>query len=201
MDHPEDHEAWAWASYNASGVVVPVFSANIHEIRSYNRLAHLARGDVVVILQDDDFLPTGNKCKWIGDLISIFDRWPDTGLIGLRGYQLCFDGTDGITEGAFFQDPVTGLKAHWVQRVDMAPMAARRVAYLGIGGMDETLSDPGYCGIISDWELSHRMWTGGWAVMHTGNGLRMTHDGHQSGTRQIPLEPISAGNIRWGWHA
>ena len=80
MDHPEDHEAWAWASYNASGVVVPVFSANIHEIRSYNRLAHLARKDVLVLLGDDDFFPTENKCQRIGDLILLFDRWPETGL-------------------------------------------------------------------------------------------------------------------------
>ena len=32
VDHPEDHKAWAWASYNTSGLVVPVFSNNLHEV-------------------------------------------------------------------------------------------------------------------------------------------------------------------------
>ena len=40
VDHPEDHEAWAWASYKTSGLVVPVFSNNLHEVRPG------ARGDV-----------------------------------------------------------------------------------------------------------------------------------------------------------
>lgn len=38
-------------AHNTSGWVVPVFSANVHEIRAYNRLAALARGKVVVVLQ------------------------------------------------------------------------------------------------------------------------------------------------------
>ncbi len=51
VDHPSDHEAWANASYATGGVVVPVFSNNIHEIRAYNLMARVARGDIVVLLQ------------------------------------------------------------------------------------------------------------------------------------------------------
>jgi hypothetical protein len=43
VDHPQDHEAWAKASYSTKGLVIPVFSNNIHEVRSYNRLG--ARND------------------------------------------------------------------------------------------------------------------------------------------------------------
>jgi hypothetical protein len=50
VDHPRDNEPWAWASYNTSGLVVPVFSNNVHEVRSYNRLAHIARGDYLVLM-------------------------------------------------------------------------------------------------------------------------------------------------------
>ena len=38
-------------SSNTSGWVVPVFSANLHEIRAYNRLAGMARGAVLLLLQ------------------------------------------------------------------------------------------------------------------------------------------------------
>lgn len=51
VDHPSDHEVWANASYDTGGVVVPVFSNNIHEIRAYNLMARVARGDIVVLLQ------------------------------------------------------------------------------------------------------------------------------------------------------
>ena len=50
MDHPQDNGPWALASYNTSGLVVPVFSNNVHEVRSYNRLAHNARGDVLILV-------------------------------------------------------------------------------------------------------------------------------------------------------
>ena len=50
VDHPSDREAWALASYNTSGLVVPVFSFNVHEVRSYNRLAHMARGDILILV-------------------------------------------------------------------------------------------------------------------------------------------------------
>ena len=50
VDHPRDNEPWAWASYNTSGLVVPVFSNNVHEVRSYNRLAHMARGDILILV-------------------------------------------------------------------------------------------------------------------------------------------------------
>ena len=50
VDNPQDVELWVQASYNTSGLVVPVFSYNVHEVRSYNRLAHMARGDILILV-------------------------------------------------------------------------------------------------------------------------------------------------------
>ena len=47
-------------AHNTSGFVIPVFSANVHEIRAYNRLASLAKGRVVVVLQ------VGLRSSWDG---------------------------------------------------------------------------------------------------------------------------------------
>ena len=99
VDHPQDNEPWAWASYKTKGIVVPVFSNNVHEVshlkvenqpddsplmlfsptvshyrhhmptnhpspstphkqvRSYNRLAPMARGDYLIMAADDDHPP------------------------------------------------------------------------------------------------------------------------------------------------
>ena len=141
MDHPRDNEPWAWASYNTSGLVVPVFSNNVHEVRwnsmrcgcfilfgsscccfcikswtfwealvlanhspqpiptlhseicpssphfqvrSYNRLAPMARGDYLILAADDDMPPT--DCEWLQRVVRIFDKYPQAGILGIRNY-------------------------------------------------------------------------------------------------------------------
>ncbi len=58
----------------------------------------------------------------------------------------------------WFKDPVLDLVLHFVLKVDMAPMAIRKSAYINIGGMDETVTEPGECGIITDWDLCLSEW-------------------------------------------
>ena len=48
-DSREEREAWFEVLNHPTDTVV--FSPNLHEIRGYNRLAGLAKGDVVVLLQ------------------------------------------------------------------------------------------------------------------------------------------------------
>lgn len=40
-----------------------------------------------------------------------------------------------------------------VQLVDFGPLAVRRTAWEAAGGLDETLSDKGNCGIFGEWHL------------------------------------------------
>ncbi len=47
---------------------------------------------------------------------------------------------------------------------DYAPFSFRKAAYLDIGGIDEGMGEPGQCGILSDWEISSRMWLAGWQL-------------------------------------
>ena len=196
VDHPQDHEAWAKASYSSKGLVIPVFSNNIHEVRSYNRLASLARGEVLVMMADDDKPPS--DCSWMSKLVSIFDKWPATGVVGIRNYNTCHDHSflyqrpqpnfiesDAGNRGLWFKDPKLpgDIPLMFVEKVDMAPLAVRRSAYLHIGGMDETMTEPGECGILTDWDLSLRMWVAGWHVMSTQQVV-MTHDGQPGGTHK-----------------
>lgn len=68
------------------------------------------------------------------------------------------------------------LLSHALQLVDYAPMAIRRSALQNVGWLDETLADPGECGIWSDWEISTRLWLAGWQVRsHVGASRTQPH--------------------------
>ena len=82
-DSAEEREAWF---KNLDPLVdTIVFSPNLHEVRGYNRLAGLAKGDVIVLLQDDDLLP--EHCDWLPAAVAAFRYLPDLALLGYQvGY-------------------------------------------------------------------------------------------------------------------
>ena len=57
-----------------------VLSADVHEIRAYNRLARLARGAMLVFLQGDYCVPPSGD--WLRDALEIFEALPRLGLLG-----------------------------------------------------------------------------------------------------------------------
>jgi hypothetical protein len=65
-----------------------------------------------------------------------------------------------------FRDVSLGLRMQFATFVDFAPLSVRKVALEDVGGLEEGFSEPGVCGIYTDWELSSRLWTGGWWVSY-----------------------------------
>ena len=83
-DSGKDHGRWAELLRQPNDFVVS--SPNIHEIRAYNRLARLARGDFLLLLQGDHCLPA--KGDWLRQGLAIFRRLPTLGLLGgLMGFD------------------------------------------------------------------------------------------------------------------
>jgi hypothetical protein len=83
-----------------------------------------------------------------------------------------------------FKEPGTGIDFQFAGAMDYAPMTVRKSAFLDIGGIDEGAGEPGQCGIISDWDMSGRMWLAGWQMGYTW--IAMQGDGVTGG---------------WGWLA
>ncbi len=77
-------------------------------------------------------------------------------------------------------DPALNISFQFAGALDFAPMTVRRSAYLEIGGIDEGMGEPGQCGIMSDWEMSSRMWLAGWQMGYMWIGMRA--DGEQGGS-------------------
>ena len=184
VDNPSEVQVWAEIARNSSGYVVPVFSNNVHEARGYNRLASMARGIYLVILQDDELLVT--PCTWIERMISMFESRPLVGVIGFKNFNMAF-GEGNNNYGAHFIDPRTKIPSLFTQNADYSPFAMRKAAWSSVGHIDETSSEAGECGIWSDWELCTRMWAAGWQVMAMPDQAIRTPDdsGHQSGTHKV----------------
>ncbi|EFJ45647.1 hypothetical protein VOLCADRAFT_118312 [Volvox carteri f. nagariensis] len=177
VDNP--HEAAAWAGQ--AGFVIPVFSANLHEARGYNRAARLARGKYLIVWQDDQIPPTNGT--WITQMIRIFETYPRLGILGMNAYRLCRQKERGNRWGpaGWDIDPRVGVPWTYAHFVDFAPMAVSARAFWELGGLDEGLSRRGDCGIVGDWELCARAWLSGWLVGHfswegrAGDGAGSTH--------------------------
>jgi hypothetical protein len=180
VDEPSSASDWAGLAANSSGLVVPVFSNNVHEIRAYNRLVSLARGRYVITHQDDELMPS--SCAWLKDVVTWMDNHPHTGAMGLKGF--IFADLDCCDNGGMaFKDDTTEFKVQFVSNVDFSPMMIRKRAWDDVGGLDEGLSEKGECGIISDYELSLRLWARGWLVaFHRLDNRDRDSSGAASGT-------------------
>ncbi|GLI62803.1 hypothetical protein VaNZ11_005552 [Volvox africanus] len=162
VDNPEEAGAWA----NEAGFVVPVFSANLHESRGYNRAARLARGKYLVVWQDDQIPPrTG---IWLLQMVRLFETYPRLGILGMNTYRICRQKeiTNRWGQPGWDPDPRTGITWSFVHFADFAPMAIVASIFWELGGLEEGFSRPGDCGITGDWELCARAWVAGWQVGH-----------------------------------
>lgn len=180
VDSFSEGQEWAQLVNETQGWVVPVFSANVHEARAYNRAARIARGKYLCFLQDDD-IPSADP-RWITDKLKVLDKYVKIGVIGCKSFRWCVPHE---RQNHFGEEPYADsfltVNFAFVHAVDFAPMFLRRSAFMSVGGLDETLSDPGHCGIWGDWDLSMRMWTAGWQVAYMpARGFQ--GDGHTAGT-------------------
>ena len=74
-----------WESVLRSGVDKLVVSDNIHELRAYNKLAGIAKGNFFIMLQDDR-LPSlkDPMCKWMADIHGAFEAHPEIACVGIN---------------------------------------------------------------------------------------------------------------------
>lgn len=47
----QEGQRWADLSWSTHGLIIPVMSHNVHELRGYNRLAGMARGKYMILVQ------------------------------------------------------------------------------------------------------------------------------------------------------
>jgi len=195
-DSGRDHSRWLEVLRGPNDFVVS--SPNIHEIRAYNRLARLARGDYLLLLQGDHCLP--RNADWLRQGLALFRRLPRLGLLGgLMGFNEV--PTRRIAENVSWGAPpcrpipmrlptdaeeVGGVPFMFVAGVNIGPLLVRREAYLRVRGFDEAFSCAGEPGIQLDTEVSLQMWRHGYQVGLWYSGITNGVGGRK--TRKNPVQ-------------
>ena len=167
-----------------------VSSPNLHEVRAYNRLAQMARGELLVYIQGDCCLPT--TPLWMLDGARLFRALPRLAMLSARvgfgevlSWQMTSAYRNARTWGAAPYRPLehslrvgatgTGdvpaeldaddIPFDFAAGVDNGPLLYRREALLRIGGFDESYScAAGHLSGHYDFEASLRFWVHGWQV-------------------------------------
>ncbi|KXZ52872.1 hypothetical protein GPECTOR_8g253 [Gonium pectorale] len=156
VDSPQEGQAWADLSWNTSGFVVPVMSYNVHELRGYNRLAGMARGKILVFLQDDDLVEPSD-CSWLPRLVAQFEAMPQLAMVGMNKLQLSHGEGNDLSAHNFL-DPSTGecgIWSDWELSIRFWT-AGWHVAYMPI--IQKAPGDPGTPGGTHKPETGVRCW-------------------------------------------
>src|SRR5262245_5993440 len=144
-----------------------VHESNVHELRATNRGLREARAPVVMTWHDDMFV----RVKWfVRELLDIFDRYPDIGLLCLSRGLTCtpFDQPivkwDDVIDWRRLQSTIGPAPRNWFSLFEVdaviRPWAVRRACIDRVGMLDEAFVPTGW----DEADLAFRIREAGWKV-------------------------------------
>ena len=161
---------------------------NLGFVRSCNRGARAARGDLLVFLNNDTQVQPG----WLDALVETFQLRPDAGLVGSR--LVYPDGLQQEAGGIVWADGSASLYGHlddpgkpeysYLRAVDYcsgASLAIRRSLFASLGGFDE-LYAPAY---YEDTDLAFRVRQRGLQVYYQPLSTVVHYEGMTAGTELV----------------
>jgi glycosyltransferase involved in cell wall biosynthesis len=163
-----------------------VLRANdLYEIITYDRAITLARGEYVVLLQDDDYF---DQIKWIEEGLKLFKQYENLAILGGRnGSSITFSNHFKDENSHHFKSSedaeydyqllsgtsinVNNSEFKFVETINRAPMWIRRSFYLTkLGGINQNFAPFQF----DDVELCLRAWTLGLQVGLYSAGFKIS---------------------------
>ena len=158
---------------------------NLGFLRSCNRAVELARGEYVVILNNDIILTTG----WLQAMRDVFDRKKNVGMVGAK--LIYPDGVlqeaggvvwrDGSAWNLGRNDDASKPEYNYLREVDYcsgACLMLQREFWISLGGFDERYA-PAY---YEDTDLAFRVREAGKRVIYQPRAVVVHFEGRSSGT-------------------
>lgn len=170
-------EEWHKSLPDSSHFVVR--SNKLNELRNFNRAMRMSAGDIVVLLRDDDLLPTSDE--WIKNAFRLFAEIPDLGVLGgytgqlwdphtHQGFEYGEQGNSqsGLHKGSIEPiqhiEPRSGIPFMFTECVWLAPLFIRRSLLRKAGGLELSIAKRGEPGVWQECVLSYEAWVNGFSV-------------------------------------
>jgi glycosyltransferase involved in cell wall biosynthesis len=139
---------------------------DIFEVRTYDRCIRMARGEFVVLLQDDD-IAADSSGEWLTRAINIMRQDPAIVIIGGRtGLDVRTVGQNGF-ETYESKRPMGPGEYRYVAAVNRAPWIVRAESFKVLGGIDQSFAPFQH----DDLEICLRAWQAGMRVAHYDAGF------------------------------
>ncbi len=183
-----------------------VRSARLGKGAALNEGLAVARGDIVVLTDDDCMVPRG----WITDMARVLESQPDAVVAFCRVLPVEHDPTQGYVPTYYPKAPRTLRSvAEVLDGMGLgAGMALNRKFVVSMGGFDESFGPGGRFPSADEWDLCLRALLTGHHVFETP-ALTIVHDGFRSYTEgrmharrdwlalgAVTAKPLRAGHWR-----
>jgi len=171
-DASQDDSYFSWKEHLTRKYDMVLLTNGIHQLRSYNLAASIAKGDILLFMHDDDLLPS-TKDVWLYTALSFFQSHPRLCVLGglagemTPGWEFGEEETDNSESYTYqipFLNPDTKIPFMFVSAVWSAPLFIRSSCWRELGPFEEKLAPIGEPAIWLDVEYSLRAWTNGWQV-------------------------------------
>ena len=169
---------------SVSGIKLITNDSNLGFIRSCNKGASVARGDLLVMLNSDTVVQPG----WLDELVDTFKAFPETGLVGSK--LIYPDGTLQEAGGLIWSDgsgwnvgrngDASAPEHNYLREVDYcsgASIMVPRDLWSSLGGFDEAYA-PAYA---EDSDLAFRVRTAGRRVFYQPLSVVVHYEGMSCG--------------------
>jgi glycosyltransferase involved in cell wall biosynthesis len=137
-----------------------VRSNDLFEVRTYDRAIRFARGEYVLLLQDDE-IPLEESGNWVERGLRVFAQDPKLALLGGRkGSEIRADHAGNLYETGIHDAADENLSWTYAMIVNRGPWMLKRSATLELGGIDQTFAPFQF----DDFDLCMRLWLAGFRV-------------------------------------
>jgi glycosyltransferase involved in cell wall biosynthesis len=139
---------------------------DIFEVRTYDRCIRMARGEFVVLLQDDD-VAADSSGAWLTKAIHIMRQDPAIVILGGRTGLDVRNAGEGGFETCESTRPMGPSGYRYAAAVNRAPWIIRAESFRSLGGIDQGFAPFQH----DDLEICLRAWRAGMRVAHYDAGF------------------------------
>ncbi len=164
-DGSTDGSLEEWLKYKDDPNISIIITNDLHEIRTYNKAAELAKGEILCFIQDDDIPPDSDK--WMLDAEHLYKKYPEMGILGgslgwifskKRNKRYGYYNGICIEHDFPFVEEERKIPFLFVDAVNVGPFFIKKSVWEKLGKFNLKFSKVGDSGVCFDFDICLKGW-------------------------------------------